>query len=202
MPARADERHRIRRHIENLDSADEDVSSRAEAYLIRHYGVRALGELLEACRHPNPVVRFRAASALGHTGDPRAYDTLLRLTDDPDESVRYDATVALGVLGDMRALPALVRMCLSNDVTRPAAMALRKLGLEALPAVEEVLRQGDADSRWSAMQVVGGFAEEYRDERCIELLQKCLQDADPSVRSDAAFWLEEIALPDSTPTDV
>ena len=104
MTSSSAEKRRIHRHIANRNSSDEKISAQAEVYLMRYYSVRALVPLLEACNHSNPVVRFRAAWALAHTHDPRAYETLLRLTDDPDSGVRYDATIGLGVLGDIRAI--------------------------------------------------------------------------------------------------
>src|SRR5579872_3031502 len=98
MPNKTAEKRRIKHHIANLNSPDQKVSARAEGYLIRYYGARALEQLTEACSHPNPVVRFRAVWALAYTHDPRAYETILHLADDADERVRYDATIALGIL--------------------------------------------------------------------------------------------------------
>src|SRR5438067_9894688 len=115
MAAKAAEKKRIERHIANLDSLDEEVSARAQGYLIRYYGARAKDQLIGACGHPNPVVRFRAVWALGYAKDSEAYETILRLCGDPDEGVRYDATIALGILGDGRAIEPLSQMLLSND---------------------------------------------------------------------------------------
>ncbi len=129
---------------------------------------------------------------LGYTHDPRAYETILRLTDDPDERVRYDATVALGILGDERAIEPLTRIYLSQDETRPAGMASHRMGPKAVPALIEVLRQGNAHVRHSVVNVLGGLAQDYGDKRCIELLQGCLNDPDPLVKKDAEFWLEEL----------
>lgn len=189
-----DEKRRIRRHIENLGSGDDTVSSRAERTLIRSYGARALEELIEACTHPNPVVRFRTVWILGHTGDDRAYDAILRLTDDADERVRYDATLALGVLANGHALAPLTRFCLEHDPSRPGADALARMGLKALPAVKEVLRQGDAETRHSAVNVLGHFACEHGDARSVRLLRKSLHDPDPEVCEDAAWWLSEAGM--------
>ena len=154
--------------------------------------MRALEPLLEACNHANPVVRFRAVWVLGYTHDSRAYETILRLTDDPDEGVRYDATIALGVLGDTRAIEPLTRYYLNNDGTRPAGMAFARMGLDVVPTLEEILRQGNGDVRWSVTQVLGNFVEKYRDEHCLELLKECRNDPDTSVSENAAFWIKEI----------
>jgi HEAT repeat protein len=153
---------------------------------------RALGELVAACDHPNPVVRFRAVCALGKTRDPRAFETILCLTDDPDERVRYDATLALGELGDMRAAEALLPIWLEDDVSRPAANAIATLGVKALPVVESALRHENARVRHSAVKVLGDSAVDHGDTRSIELLRRSLDDPDEYVRADAEFRLEEI----------
>jgi HEAT repeat protein len=188
------EKRRIRRHIDNLNSPDKDVSARAEGYLLRYYGARALDELIEACSHENPVVRYRAVWVLGYTHDARAFETILKLTDDTHEGVRYDATVALGILGDTRATEPLMRMWLANDETRPAGMAFGRMGVQAIPAVESILESGSPEVRWSATQVLGNFAQDHGDKQSIGILYKCLADPDPSVRENARFWIDEIGL--------
>src|SRR5450755_4558821 len=90
---------RISKHIHDLGSADQKVSLRAEGYLLRWYGVRALEPLIAACSDPNMQVRYRSAWVLGYTHDSRAYETILQVTRDPDGFVRYDAAIALGILG-------------------------------------------------------------------------------------------------------
>jgi HEAT repeat protein len=144
------------------------------------------------------VVRYRAVWALGYTHEPRAYETILRLTDDPDEGVRYDATIALGILGDQRAIKPLTQMCLKEDATRPAADGLSRMGLKATSALIELLRQGGPNVRWSAVQVLGNFAKEFGDRRSIELVQACVNDPDPEVRENAAFWLNDIGKGEPT----
>ena len=186
------EAERIRRHIENLDSPDANVSARAEDYLLRYYGTRALEQLLTACDHPNPVVRFRAVWVLGYTKDPRAFDAIHRLTDDPEERVRYDATIALGIHGDTRAIPHLYRMFLVGDYTRPASMAFARIGLSALPSMKKALKNRRAKIRQWAIDMVGHFAEEFGDPECMGLLRKFCKDPNAGVRNEAEFWLKEI----------
>jgi HEAT repeat protein len=180
---------RLSRHIENLADADQEVSARAEFNLIRYYGIRAADELRTACRHPDPVVRFRAVWALGYTKDPRAFDEILSLTDDPDERVRYDATIALGIHADERAIPHLLRLLLLHDETRPAGMAFSRIGIRALPTLKQALTSDVSDVRHIAVNVIGGFAEDFGNDECLYLLQAHTKDPDPDVRSDAKFWL-------------
>ena len=123
---------RIRKHVRDLDNSDQKVSARAEGYLIRYYGARALEALNDACSHPHPQVRFRSVWALAYTHEPRVYDTILRLTQDPEGSLRYDEAIALGILGDERALAPLVALMQQRDlegaVDGAAAMGLVRLG--------------------------------------------------------------------------
>jgi HEAT repeat protein len=201
MPKETREQRRIRHQITNLNSPEFKVSVRGEHYLISFYGVRALDQLLEACHHPNPVVRFRAAWALAYTHDSRAYETILRLADDPEERVRYDAVIALGILGDDRVIEPLTRMFLSNDETRPAGMGFGKMGLKAVPALAEVLHQGCPEVRWSVIQVLGNFASDTGDQSCMEMLHKCAKDPDLYVRENAEYWLDEIMNPEPQTLD-
>jgi HEAT repeat protein len=186
------EQRRIRHQINNLNSPEFKVSVRGEHYLIRFYGVRALDQLLEACDHPNPVVRFRAAWALAYTHDPRSYETILRLTDDPEERVRYDAVIALGILGDERAIEPLIRMLLSNDETRPAGSGLDRMGLKTVPALIGILHHCNPDVRVIVVDILGGFAKKFGDERCLELLKEFIQAPGLEVRKNAEYWLDEI----------
>lgn len=172
----------------------------AERYLIRWYGPRATEQLLAECGHPNPVVRYRAAWALGKTRDPRAFEGLLRLTSDEDEGVRYDATLALGELGDERAIPHLHRIWLEDDHTRPAGEALAKMGPRAIPAVEEALRSESTNLRAGALNVLCALAP-TGNRRVFELLNECLNDPDPGIRTDAADQIEEQARASRTGPD-
>jgi len=186
------QKRRITRHIENMGSPDIDTSARACDYLIRYYGVRALDELLEASSHPNPIMRYRAAWALGHTHDPRAFEAILRLTDDPDEAVRYDSTIALGILDDERAIEPLKAIWLQNDDTKPACEAFFRMGPKTVYAVEDVLANESSSIRWTAMILFARLAERHGDARSIEMLETCLNDSCKGIRVDAGYRLNEI----------
>jgi len=72
---------------------------------------RAIGELIELCRHAGPTVRRAAASALGklaaNEGIRDAAPALCALTRDAHPQVRQYASLALGKIGYESALPAL-----------------------------------------------------------------------------------------------
>lgn len=187
---------RIRRHIERMGDADIQVSYQAMSYLIRYYGVRALDDLIEASYSVNPITRYRAAWALGHTHDPRAFEPLLRLTEDPDPAVRYDTTVALGILGDPRVIEVLIALARRKHHDWPAFYAFSKLGLPALPVMENLLREPDADLRGGALDVLAGLVEKHRDPHCLELVRSCLGDPDARLREEARDWLAELQVPE------
>lgn len=202
MTSDAAVRRRIRRHIVTLAHEDDETSYRAMRYLIRYYGSRALDELIEASYSRNVVVRYRAASALGHTRDPRACEPLVRLVEDPDPAVRYESTIALGILGDPRVIAVLIALARRKHADWPAFNGFDRLGFEAVPVMEQLLRDSDPDLRGGAMDVLARIALDHRDAHCIELVRGCLEDADQTVRADACYWLEELGVTTGEQPDV
>lgn len=182
---------RIQQHIANLVDPDSVVSSRAERYLIRWYGVRALQPLLEACSHPLPQVRFRAAWTLGYIQDPRAYEPILRLLDDPEPSVRYDAAISLGVLGDARGIaPLLALVCQApreDGLDGGAAMGLTRMGEPVVSALIEALQSAPSHAKMTIAYVLGHI----RSENAIATLLKLKEDADENVRIAATEACEQ-----------
>lgn len=195
MPSAKRVKRRIGQHIANLNDPDNKVSSNAEWYLIRYYGIRAFEPLVEACSHPNPIVRLRAAWVLGHTHDPRAYETILRLTEDPDGKVRYDAAIALGILGDIRSVASLIALMSSPDdqscIDSAAAMGLVRLGRPAVSSLLPLLQSGTPSLRRMAASVLGGIGDDV----AIEPLATLLSDDEPDARIAGIEALAEIAIP-------
>ncbi len=77
------------------------------ARALQAVGGPAVPALLEALRHPDPLIRRRSAEVLGRIGDRSAVEALIAALADGDQGVRSAAAEALGSLGDRRALPAL-----------------------------------------------------------------------------------------------
>ena len=75
-------------------------------------------------------VRTAAATVLGESGKPEAYDALLKAAADEAWPVRAEAARALGVLGDARAAAMLEKLAADPDgwVGANAREALKKLG--------------------------------------------------------------------------
>ena len=190
--SRSDAAKRINKHIANLGNADSAIACRAEGFLMRCYGSRALEPLITACSNVNPQVRYRAAWALGHTRDARAYETILRLTNDADGAVRYDATVALGISGDARAVAPLVALLQTPDpecsVDVAAAMGLERLGHAAVPALINALGEGTENGRCLAASTLGSIG----DSRAVEPLTELLSSTTGVVQTAAQEALAEI----------
>ena len=107
-----------------------------------------MGALRRAARHPEPLVRSRAATAIGRIGDRSGTPLLLGLLSDPDSTVRAEAAFALGQLRDTGAVQELVRRVeafgavTSSDADLEIVTALAKIGGDAAAqALEGLLRR-------------------------------------------------------------
>ncbi|HEY2156141.1 MAG TPA: HEAT repeat domain-containing protein, partial [Isosphaeraceae bacterium] len=126
-----------------------DAKSRAEAAQeLEVMGPRAKAAapaLVEALRDRDAMVRIRAASALSRVGGPleSALPVLLTARNDPDDEVRAEAESAWGRIGPgvRSTLPYLLESLRRADpqAQRKAVVALGKNGLEAVPALVDVL---------------------------------------------------------------
>ena len=126
--------------IQALRSPQHEQRNAATARLIE-LGSEAVPALLEALSHDSPLVRFRAAEALGKIGDSRAVEPLLKLASvlSLDFDVQHAATEALRNLArkrmqtpepdDVPALILLVRHLRFShpDAAYDAAVALTTL---------------------------------------------------------------------------
>ncbi len=122
-----------------------------------------LESLLTALRDANPVIRARAADALGGLHDKRAIKPLLEALRDAEWTVRSSATVALVCLGALVSVDDLVPF----------------------------LQSDDSESRWRAVWILGATQDQHR--RAVELLEAALNDKDSEVRYRAAHALANLA---------
>lgn len=176
------------------------------------------------CR--NPLVRGRAASALGLLGQPDAVLPLIELLRDPDEGVRCRAAEALGRLRDSRAARPLTA---ALQDTQPAVQAAVQSGLillgagavralcEAvwsgspswrLPAAETLVRIGSpavptlvrllAAPVWEVRREAVAILGRIGDRAAIPALVSRLTDETAWVRGQAAEALGWIGDPEAT----
>jgi len=150
-------RERIAYHISNFADPEVKIACRAEGFLIRCYGDRALDQLVEACQHDDPKVRWRAAWTLGQIGNAEAFEAILNATSDPVSFVRFEAAWALGILGDPRAIEPLVNLVFSPDPLKPSFAAIQglcELGDLAIPAVSCFIDHPDNEIRFTAISLI------------------------------------------------
>jgi hypothetical protein len=106
-------------------------------------------------------VRWKAAWALGHSGDPRAVDPLIRSLDftrpyvpgEGEFTLNMVAAWALGKLRDRRAVQPLIQALANacSDFVWIAAWALGEIGdHRAVGPLQEALEKGEFECVWSA----------------------------------------------------
>jgi cyclophilin family peptidyl-prolyl cis-trans isomerase/HEAT repeat protein len=104
--------------------------------------------LTSGARAADPIVRRRAAMALGRIGTSEALPLLLELLTDPDSTVQRDAAFALGLIGDPRAAVPLRQLLIERArdadpaVGREVVTALARIGGPVSAAALSDLLQG------------------------------------------------------------
>ncbi|MDH7594423.1 MAG: HEAT repeat domain-containing protein [Methanomicrobiales archaeon] len=133
--------------------------------------------------------------ALGKQGDPRAVEPLIECLEDPDPSIRRLCIEALYRLSSTRSVPALVRRLNDRNeewLTRTyAAEALGRIGsATAVESLNKLLldRNEDPFTRIYVMDVL--CRNKFKG--IVDVLMKCLRDADPRIRKAAVKSLGSI----------
>jgi peptidylprolyl isomerase len=147
--------------------------------------------LVVALGNADPVVRARAAFALGSVQDPTAVPALLQALSDPDARVRADVAFALGQSADSTAEGALLAAL--DRETDPAARAemLDALGKTGGSASLAVLagRAAEGDERAVLALALGRYGlRGIHDPDAVTRLAGFATDPDPLVGADAAWY--------------
>lgn len=147
--------------------------------------------LVAALEDDDPVVRARAAFALGSVQDAAAVPALLEALDDPDPLVRADAAFALGQTADSAAQSEILdALAGETDFAARAELldALGKTGGSAsLAALAD--RSAEGDERAALALALGRYGlRGIHDPRAIERLASLAADPDPLVAADAAWY--------------
>ena len=156
---------------------------------------RARPELTPFLASPEPVVRARAALALGRLQDSLAVAALTPLATDSIPEVRREAVFALGQIGHRSAREALGRALATGDLetTDLAIEALGKLGdTAATPLVTRYLADTSPRLRGEAAMALWRLA----DSTAIGALIARHSDPDPGVRWRVLYALEKVPAPD------
>jgi len=122
--------------------------------LLAEFGARLDDPLLEPCflrlaEHPDPVVRARAAHALGRTAGPESARVLQRLALDQAWQVRLQAVRSLGQTGARSGLGVLGAALRDEEhwVRLRAGCALMRLGEEGRALLERSAAGDDEEAR-------------------------------------------------------
>jgi len=158
----------------------------------------AADQLIFMLYDPDSNVRWRAAIALGATGDTRALNFLRKLSNDKDYHVREKAIAALGHLEDPLAIPDIAVAIDDPDfrVRRQAALALGRLGRrEAIPAlVKKGLKDRSPSVRGMSVIALGYIGRSEG----LKSVPAMLADPDAGVRLVAVQVLSRFLNPGAT----
>lgn len=192
----------------------QDVTSRLVALLqdpsrdVRRTAALSLGKighstattaLVEALSDPDPQVREYSAWALGQIGETVNDEQAVRLAGalgDERDSVKQAAAQALGKIGPRRPVIAVLTQVLAvgeRGSRRATVEALAQLeAMSVDPALREALTDPDSAVRQGALAALG----ELGDRRVLaDFRERLLFDADPGVRTEAAYRLGKLGDP-------
>jgi HEAT repeat protein len=155
---------------------------------------RLIGQLAEALRNNDSMVRWAVVESLGWIKDPTSAPILIEALHDQNWSVRLAAVRSLLEVGDKRSSPALAE-CLSDSQSAVREAAAEALGLisdeRALPGLLGALQDREGFVRRAAAEALGCIGSE---KATIDLIER-LRDPDYHVRWAAAVALGRIGDP-------
>ncbi len=145
----------------------------------------AVPELIKLLFDDSPVVRSRAAWALGKIKDLTAFDNLIQALNDEEGDVRKNVIRSLGEMMAFDAIPYLVSMFEDEswEVRAEVAVVLEYIGWNPKNR-EEQTYQLFARGKWEELEKLENMNA--------EILLKFLKDDDRETRSKIAWLLGEI----------
>jgi hypothetical protein len=121
----------------------------------------AIQRLIELLHDDNHYIREAAADSLGRIGDASTAPALIEALKDENQYVRESVAQALGSIGDVTVIPALIE-ALSDScykVNNQARQGLINIGSASVPALVELLKDGDRDELINATQTLGKIGD-------------------------------------------
>jgi len=142
-------------------------------------------------KEPSGTVRGRIAEALARIApqDTTVVNGLADALTDEYLDVRVNAAAGLGTCGGPSAISALTEAFEDRrrEVKRTAALALGRIGKDAIPVLKKVLAGGDPLVRKYAARAIGNVGKDA--EATLDALVTALADKDADVRREAVWSL-------------
>jgi HEAT repeat protein len=137
-------------------------------------------------------VRWWAIRSLAEVQSPKVTPLLVNSLSDPDLSVRQCAALALQHQPDPLATPVLIQLLNSTDqlLARLAGDALIAIGSDAVPALLEVMQEGNLKIRIEAARALGKIG----DTRAVPELFKALDGESAILEHWAGEGLERMGI--------
>ena len=150
----------IEKLIEDLKDSDWSVRFTAAGALKEIKDPSCVPALCEALKDSVSDVRRWAALALASIGIP-AVPALIEALKDSKSDVRKWAAWALGEIKDPSAVAVLCEALKDSEVCiqNKAADALVRIGVPAVPALSEALKDSDSDVRWRVAVALGWIGD-------------------------------------------
>jgi AAA family ATP:ADP antiporter len=150
---------------------------------------RARQEYMSVFRRSIETLEIAPVQMKRETGDPATIETLIEELGNPDERRVLYAIDLLESLEKQNLITPLLLHHRSSDVRARALKAIRAVRPDLLerwtPAIEEALKDENADVRAAAVTVLA----DLRNERAIELMRPYVEALDPRMAAAAAVAL-------------
>jgi eukaryotic-like serine/threonine-protein kinase len=181
----------IQAHIQALTSGN-DRQAEAAVQALAGAGRAAFPAVKELLASEDADKRWWATWALASFKLPEVPDLLCGLLRDPDLSVRQCAALALRVHPSLEAIPDLVELLSEQDsvLVRLAGAALTAIGKDAVPALLELVRDGNQKARLEAVRTLAMIG----DERAIATLFEVSQEDSAVIEYWANEGLERLGI--------
>ena len=139
--------------------------------------------LLTLLKDDNMMVREKAVTIIGDTGNPRVVRPLIELLrNDREWRVQKAAAEALEKFGDKRAIEPLIEALKDKDkLVRQAAQEALAHEPRAVDPLIQLLDDKDRSVRWQVVSLLEGLG----DKKAVEPLIKMIRDPDQNVRKTA-----------------
>lgn len=187
------------RLITLLQDSSPDVRRTAALSLGKIGHSAATTALVESLSDPDSQVREYSAWALGQIGEDVNDGAAVRLAGvlgDQDHSVKQAAAQALGKIGPRQQVIAILTQALAvgeSGSRRAAVEALAQLEAKsAYPALRKALTDPEPAVRQGALAALGELGDR---DALLDFRERLLFDADPGVRTEAAYRLGKLGDP-------